>query len=276
MLPSWHDRVQLALCPDRIILTRLGAGWRPSLTAKSIVPCGGGQAGIDWRPALSALRETLIDQTWSGAHATVVLSNHFVNYQLIPWHDNLANADEWRAMIRYSFQQVYGEFSDHWELRWSEGGFGRPLLASAIDPELLLETRAIVAENGLKLDSVQPYLMAAFNHCRGEMAGRNGGFLLQEPGRIGLACFRHGVWSGLAFERMPDQSRQTLSETLQRMLLIVGGEGAPDEIFAFMPETAEADLPAANGTRTRSLPLKLPSGCSLPEDLAYAMALTGS
>jgi hypothetical protein len=60
------------------------------------------------------------------------------------------------------------------------------------------------------------------------------------------------------------------------MLLVVAGEGLPDEIFAFMPETTDADLPAAEGTRVKSLPLKLPSGFSAPEDLPLAMALTGS
>jgi hypothetical protein len=201
----------LALCPDRIVLTRLTAGWRPHLAARRIIPCADQPAGSDWHPALTALREALQDETWHGARATVVLSNHFVNYQLIPWHDNLTSAEEWRAMVRYSFHQVYGEISDLWELRWSEGGFGRPLLASAIPPDLLAELRAIAAEGGLMLDSVQPYLMAAFNHCRGAMTGRNGGFLLQEPGRVGLVCFRHGAWCGLVFERTADTSRQTLS-----------------------------------------------------------------
>lgn len=274
MLLSWRDRVQVALCPDRIILTRLAWGMPSSLVSKHIVSCANGRQDIDWRPAMAVLRAAMDEPQWQGADVTIVLSNHFVHYLLVPWNEKLVTDDEWRAMVLYSFQQVFGDAADPWELRWSVGGFGRPILASAVDPDLLLELRNIMQGSGVKLYSIQPYLMAAFNHWRSKISSRHGAFLLKEPGRVCLACFHEGKWSGLAFERLQEASSQTLSETVQRLLLVAGSEGLPKEIYAFVADGGEEALAPVDGIPIRPLQLAAPGGFSPSADLAYAMALT--
>ena len=40
--------------------------------------------------------------------ATVILSNHFMRYTLVPWRDELSDAEEELAYARHCFTKVYG------------------------------------------------------------------------------------------------------------------------------------------------------------------------
>ncbi|SMF30867.1 hypothetical protein [Pseudogulbenkiania subflava] len=273
---SLNDRVKMALCPDRVILMRFSHGLHPHLLAKCIVPCPEVEAASGWPAAVAVLREALKAPEWQKAATTLVISNHFVRYLLIPWNDQLSSDEEWLAMVRHCFRQVYGDAAERWECRWSGGGFGMPLIASAIDPELLLALHQVAQETGVKLDSVQPYLMAAFNHWRRRMVSDNGCFLLTEPGRIGLACFHDGQWGGLVFEPLPpSDTAAVLPELLQRMLLRLEMGEAPHDIFAFAAEVPESAWRQTDGPTIRLLPLEPLPGLPPEAGAEYAMALMG-
>lgn len=272
---SLHDRVKMALCPDRVILARLSHGLHSRLLAKRIVACSEAGAAPGWQPAVTVLREVLKEQEWQQATGTLVISNHFVRYLLVPWNDQLSSPEEWRAMVQHCFHQVYGEVAEHWECRWSGGGYGMPLIASAIDPELLAALHQLAQETGIKLDSVQPYLMAAFNYWRRRMVSDNGCFLLTEPGRAGLACFHDGQWGGLVFEPLPDDAAAALPDLLQRMLLRLEGGPLPHDIFVFAAGVPETVLQRERGPAIRPLALEPLPGLPPEAGAEYAMALTG-
>ncbi|MBI3146614.1 MAG: hypothetical protein HYZ18_15445 [Pseudogulbenkiania sp.] len=272
---SLHDRVKMALCPDRVILARLSHGLHSHLLAKRIVACPEAGTEPGWRPAVEVLRSTLKEPEWQQAAGTLVISNHFVRYLLVPWNDQLSTPEEWQAMVQHCFHQVYGEVAEHWACRWSGGGFGMPLIASAIDPELLVALHQVAQETGMKLDSVQPYLMSAFNYWRRRMISDNGCFLLTEPGRVCLACFHDKQWSGLVFEQLPDDVAAALPDLLQRMLLRLEGGPLPDDIFAFAAEVPETVLQRESGPTIRPLALEPLPGLPPEAGPEYAMALTG-
>jgi hypothetical protein len=266
----------MALCPDRVILARLSHGFHSSLVAKRIVSCPDTGAAPGWQAAVAVLRDELKEREWQQAAGTLVISNHFVRYLLVPWNDQLSTPDEWQAMVRHCFHQVYGDAAERWECRWSGGGFGRPLIASAIDPELLMALHEVAQETGVKLDSVQPYLMAAFNYWRRCMISDNACFLLTEPGRVCLACFHGGQWAGLVFEPLPSADvAAALPDLLQRMLLRLEGGELPHDIFAFAAEVAETTLQRENGPTIRPLALEPLPGLSSEAGAEYAMALMG-
>jgi len=52
--------------------------------------------------------------------ATVILSNHFLRYALVPWRAELADAKEDLSFARHCFTKVYGKAAQQWKLRLSQ------------------------------------------------------------------------------------------------------------------------------------------------------------
>src|SRR5512143_3410684 len=88
VLPSWRNHLYIALCPDRVVMLYIQRGLRPRLGAKLEMPCEGEHG---WECTLAALAGVAANPEWQNADVTVVLSNHFVRYQLVPWSDQLSS-----------------------------------------------------------------------------------------------------------------------------------------------------------------------------------------
>lgn len=114
---------------------------------------------------------------------TVVLSNRYVRYAVLPWHDALEGEAEEQAYLRHHFAKIHGERAKGWSFRWSEG------LASAIDTALLLELK-----KKKRIVSIQPELMAAFNRARGKIPAQGAWLVLSEPERACVASYAKGRW----------------------------------------------------------------------------------
>lgn len=274
MSPSLHERIQIALCPGRVILVRLGRGLRPRVTAREIVVCADG--ATSWEAALDALREVLRQRQWQGAAASVILSNHFVRYLLVPWDEKLSGAEEQLAMVHYAFTQAYGDAASSWECRWSEGAPAAPCLACAIDRGLLTGLRECFRETGVRLASVQPYLMSALNRWRRELRGDSRWFLLAEDGRLCLAWLKNDELGWLQCQRVDAGWGQALPEILDRALLVAGTE-ARGQVYVHAPGLADGDLMLGGGWAGRLLEL---GACAGPgdastNDSAYAIAMAG-
>ena len=86
---------------------------------------------------------------------TVVLSNHFARYTVVPPQVD-ATAEEELALARFHFAKIHGERARGWEVRISRAGDG-PRLACAIDASLLERLKACFPKGGkARLASVQP------------------------------------------------------------------------------------------------------------------------
>lgn len=201
MLLSWRDELRVVLAPDQVALVRLGwaltkRGPSRRVEKKIVVPCApSGDGETPWDEAIQTLEKELPRVLARKSAATVILSNHFVHYTRIPWSDGLSSAAEEEAYARHCFRQVYGAAAEQWDLRLSPEPAGQPQLASAVDKRLLAALRRVFERKGVALASVQPRLMAAFNHCQPSLQGRSGWFLLYEPGILCLAlptAPRHG------------------------------------------------------------------------------------
>lgn len=271
MLPSWRDHLRIALCPDRVVMLRIKRGLRPHCSAKLTIPCDAGQG---WEGALARLAEALKKPEWQNAKATVILSNHFVRYQAVPWSDQLSRDEERAALMRHCFSEVYGPAVASWELRWSGDQPGLPWLASAVEKSLLDRLRETLKPAGLRLYSVQPYLMAALNGWRKEFTGTRQWFVLGEPGRICVSQFQGGGWRSIRSHRIEGAWKDEAPLILEREMLLAEGDGTPQEILLLAPE----GLGSAGGAawRVRQLQPGLLPGLSAGDEKQYAMALGGA
>lgn len=143
-----------------------------------------------WQGAIAALRAM---QWKAHCKVTVVLSNQFVRYAVVPWSEALAGAGEEEAYVRHHFARVHGERAKSWALRWTAEG--DPRLASAIDSHLLGELKRSFP-NGAKarLVSVQPHLMAAANRWRRSVPKSGAWLVLAERERACVALTAGGRW----------------------------------------------------------------------------------
>ena len=273
MLRLWRDRLSLAIAPDRIVLVRSSGGLRPQLIAKVIVPVPGAQAG--WKPALDTLEKTLkSDRQWQNANASVVLSNSFVRYQLVPWSDEINGPEERTAYVRQSFTQVYGEAAAEWLYTVSDVARGAAWLACAMDQDLMTQLEVAVTQADLKLVSVAPHIMPAFNSARRALKNKDCWFVQVEKDKLLLALITGGHWQTISSRQIAGEHwQQELPLLLDREWRLNGMRQVSRVVVISAPEANQAALDGAGKWVFHWLRPALRYGLAVRADAPYAMAV---
>lgn len=287
----FRDELRIVLTPDQVLLARIGRsvtwrGLRRRVLEKKAIPCAACAAGetrgsempgsaTQWGGALQTLEAALARQKGRKVFATVILSNHFMRYALLPWSDTPADEAEEMAYARHAFHQAYGAAAESWELRLSPGKAGMPQLASAVDNRLPDELRTLFGRAGVALASIQPHLMVAYNTCRASLHGRNSWFALVEPGSLCLALLRHGRWESVRTMRLEGDGRVALPLILEREAFLSESATATDEVLLWAPWLGNALLPKSKRWKFRKLQPRLRAGLAPESDARFAVALSG-
>ncbi len=271
MSPLWRDQLLILLSPDRVDAVRLGKGLRRRVTSKQSEYCG---AGPGWQPAIAAMGRLLSKQ--GNADVGVVLASRFVHPVIVPWSDAISGTDELEMLAQHRCSQVYGTLAADWEVRVSPNRFGVPMLACGVERALLDALRQTCAGPGLRLVSVQPLLMAAFNRWRGSVDDDGGWFGVAEGDRLTLALARGGGWHAVQSRHFDGALAEALPGILEQEMLLAGLAGAPHTAWVFAPEQPE--LAATGGGKWSVCVLKLPAleGYSPHSDAAFGFALAGA
>lgn len=259
MSPLLHDELRIVLGPDQVVLARIGRdltrrGLRRRVMAKTVADCAavaGGEA--PWDAAIKMLEANLPALAERRTFATVILSNHFMRYVVVPWSEALIDEAEEMAFARHCFRQVYGDAAESWELRQSLEPAGAQKLASAVDSRLLAVLRALFEQAGVRLKSVQPYLMAVYNNCRASLHSRSAWLALYEPGCLCLAQLQQGRWSSVRTMRIGSDWHESLTLILEREACLAESCTVPEAVFLWAPELGNAALPASGRWQINSL-----------------------
>jgi hypothetical protein len=204
----WPERVTVSLEPHRVMVGKRAADADPEYGAEP------------WHGTLEALRREAA--AWrKRSDVSVVLSNHFVRYAVLPPQDGAATAEEEIALARFQFTRIHGERVKGWEVRVSEE------LACAIDTALLEGIRSAFPPNGkARLVSVQPFLMTAYNRTRARIPREGAWLLLAEAGRTCLARIAPKGWASIYNGRETDAD-----ELLERERSRASGEALPSLVL---------------------------------------------
>jgi len=245
-----RERLRIGLAPGRVVIARDGgmlSARPPRAGSIAVEP----HAGLPrWQPAVDALAAALTQPGTAKCRATVILSSHFARYAVLPWNATLKNDEEWRAYAQHRLQAVHGSVIEDWELRVCETAPRGARIACAVDRALLDALEAAVAGNGGRLESVQPYLMSAFNRAR-LATDASCWFVVEEPGRLTLALIEDGTWRSVRGRRVDSRWRHALADILERESAALGLERPCTDVVIH----AEAG-PAAgshDGLRVRDL-----------------------
>ena len=167
---------------------------------------------------------------------TVVLSNHYVRYALVPWSAALSGAAEETAYVRHYFVRIYGDRAKAWSFRASPAPSGMPRLCSAIDTALLQEIKNVFAKSKSKLVSIQPELMATFNRWRGKVPATGAWLVMADPDRACIGLHARGNWQAV------HNARGEWLPLLERERHRIGG-ALPDVVLLHSPQGVPSDAP---------------------------------
>jgi hypothetical protein len=154
-------------------------------------------------------------------------------------------------------------------LRWHSDKPATPWLASGVEQALLARVRALLAEAKIKLYSLQPYLMTAFNRWLGEFKHGQQWFVLGETDHVCICLIRDGAWVSVGNHRIEQGWQETLPVIIEREIVLAGSHEVAQEVLLRAPESCGL----INGVRR--LQASLLAGLSADEGEQYAMALEG-
>jgi hypothetical protein len=255
----------IVLYPDKLVMlcatSRLTPrGFKRYVHAQAEIPgeeCG--ETDMPWSGAIRTLAKSLPLLTRRGMKATVILSNHFVHYVLVPWCDKLGGEKEEMTYVRHCFEEVYGDDAAGWELRLSPDRAGVPAFASGVDSRLLGELRELLGSSGVNISSIQPHLMIAHNICQASLRGRSTWLALLEPDNLCLAMLQQGQWSWMRKMRIGKAWREELPTILEREEFMAGEGEALSEVLLWAPhlhnseELDDRDIPASRRWKFKHL-----------------------
>ena len=221
----FRDRLLIGLAPAEMTVVRFRGWLKKKLIGKDGVACDPAFGAEPWQGAIAALKALEFKQP---CNVTVVLSNHFVRYAIVPWSSGLNTAAEEDAYIRHHFSKIHGERTKSWTLRATESAVGAPRLASAVDSGLLAAIReSLQGKPAARLISVQPRLMSKFNEWRKSIPDAGAWLVLAEPDRACVALHAEGRWRSVqngkgAWRALLDRERHRVDGELPKLVLIAG------------------------------------------------------
>ena len=257
----WAERLRIGLSPGRVDLARFSWGGR-RLLKESSVECERASDKPAWAPALQALDPALAGFASRRDSTAVVLSNTFVRYLVIPWQPDVSGARELAELAALRFRRTFGEHAADWTIRCNAGAYGEAIVACAVETALVTALRERLRAHKLRLTSLQPLLMAAYNDHRKALAPTNA-FATIERGRVCLGVMHEGRWSHIVSRRAAADAAGAIGQELAALApdaaqldVLLVGEGAEwtDEALR-----DDASLPsrvlARSGPASRSLAL---------------------
>lgn len=275
-----RDELRIVLGRDQLQWVRIGRRltWRGisgSVKELQALPFDAEPGEQPWEAGLRTLRTVLAAMQDKPARAQVVISNHFMRYAMVANNEALSNAAEQLAYARHRFVQLYGADAEGWDCRIDGNGEGAVNLACAVDGRLMQSLRAVFREAGVRLASLQPQLMKAYNNSHGELRQLRTWFVQQGEGKLCIGMVEQGRWCELRTVRAGDDWLEKLPEIMDREACLMGLAGSPEQVYLWSPEHAQAELPKHERWRFRMLlPVILP-GFADGYDARFAIALCG-
>nr|WP_256675788.1 hypothetical protein [Pseudomonas sp. R5(2019)] len=185
--------------------------------------------------ALDTLERLLAQHAPRRAELCVVLSSQYSRYGLVPWSEQIHSPAELLAYAQVCFEERYGVAGQDWRLTLSPEAAGHDRIAVALPQALLQRLDAIAEARGLKLVSVQPYLMAAYNRFGRKLDQNNFLFVVAEPSRSVLLMARAGRWVSVHSVGGNDSDAALSAMIAREVVLLASQHDQPLGVFLHAP-----------------------------------------
>lgn len=200
MSPLWRDEVAIYIAPRRIALARRTRGLKPRVGSATEIAVAGHFG--DFGPALSRLAEVLAEPTWQDAAARVIVADPWARYGIVPW-PNLRLDNEGRlSHARYVLAESYGEVVSDWNVSLADTPPGQAYVACAMPAALKSGLEETLAGGRLRLVSLQPQLIVAFNAWRLQLPPDDAWFVSLDEGSLAAVHLSQGAWDRVHMARL--------------------------------------------------------------------------
>ncbi|MDR6712408.1 hypothetical protein J2W83_002009 [Pseudomonas hunanensis] len=174
-----------------------------------------------WAAALETLAVLLDEHALRDGQLQVLLSARFSRFCLVPWSDAIGHPRELQAYAQGCFENLYGQSLADWRIVLSPEPAATARIATALPEALLQGLQTLGRQHRLRLNSVQPYLMAAFNRCSAQLEQGDFLFVLAEPRRSVLLLAAGGAWQQVLAQGCADTD-QALQALIERTCELYG------------------------------------------------------
>jgi hypothetical protein len=203
--PLWRDEVAIFIAPRRIALARRARGLKPRLGSATEIAVAGHWG--DFGPALSKLTDVLAEPTWQDALARVIVADPWARYGIVPWPNLRLDNDGRLTHARYVLAESYGEAVSDWSVSLADTPPGQAYVACAMPAELKRGLEEALAGARLKLVSLQPQLIVAFNAWRHQLPPDDAWFVSLDEGSLAAVHLSQGAWDRVHMARLSQDWR---------------------------------------------------------------------
>jgi hypothetical protein len=197
----WRDEVAIFLAPRRIALARRNRGLNPRTGSATEIAVSAGHSA-DFGAALARLADVLTEPTWQDAAARVIVADTWARYGIVPW-PNLRLDNEGRlSHARYVLAENYGDALSDWNVSLADAPPGRAYVACAMPAPLKTGLEEVLAGARLKLVSLQPQLIVAFNAWRQQLPTDDAWFVSLDEGCLAAVHLAQGAWDRVHMARL--------------------------------------------------------------------------
>jgi hypothetical protein len=262
--PLWRDEVRIFVAPKRIVLVRMKRGMRPVVIAERSIIVDTRETHR-WESALDTLDVCFRDPLWHGANARLIIADHWARYSTVPWTDAISGETERIAHARLCMANTFGDLVSQWTVTVSESAPGSLQVACGIPNGLLSQIRLLSESVGLRIQSIQPYLVASFNSWREKMPSEGAWFVTLDEGSLAAAHFTNTQWDCVRSVRIGDDWETELKR-LQTFGRLARTSDAPSRVFVDAPRWLRDKAPS----RERDFEW-LDDGVQRPESDGFAL-----
>ena len=200
MSPLWRDEVAIFVAPRKVALVRRTRGLKPRIGSATEIAVSGHFA--DFGPTLSRLADVLAEPTWQDAVGRVIVADSWARYGIVPW-PNLRLDNEGRiSHARYVLAESYGDAVSDWNVSLADTPPGRDFVACAMPAALKSGLEETLAGARLKLISLQPQLIVAFNAWRHQLPPDDAWFVSLDEGSLAAVHLSKGAWDRVHMARL--------------------------------------------------------------------------
>jgi hypothetical protein len=274
-----RDELRVVVFRDQLQLVRVSSrftlkGWQYQVLDKKIVSFEPG-TGSSWETAVGKLETVLARTELKPESASVVVGNHFVRYAIVDAEKSLQKEDEQNAYVRHRFSQLYGASADNWDLRFDQEYPGAPFFASAVDGQLIARIRELFLIENIKLKSIQPSLMKAYNQGRKSLANKSAWFIILEHGSLCITWLNGGYPSSVRTIKIEDDWLEQLPDIVQRESYLSEFDTGSREILLWSFDQTELDIPKDGPFHITNIKPVIPQGLLGQYDEQYTLAMCG-
>lgn len=189
----WRDEVRIRFGTSGITLARHPRGWQRPINRERVRSVEDGP--LSWDRARDLLRDELQLDGWGHANAHVVLADPWARYAVLPWSPALTDDDEQLAHGRLVLRQVYGDDLAGWTVRLAQVAPGRSRLVCAVPTRLIDELRDVLDTAQLRLVSLQPRIVDAYNRWRTRLPDAGAWFVTVDAGHMMAVRTLQDAWT---------------------------------------------------------------------------------